>query len=256
MLPARISERRSGQLPHHGKRSILDDDFFSKLAEEADKEEEDADNMDADLFGSKKMVGNIPAPAGTSSGDREPKPKLQQEQKRQEMVSPERVLKRDELIFNDEEDDLMDALGFGESPKRKAAMSVGERDSEPALPLQSRLDDVVSRGSSLHPPAEEKDNLVEQKLITKEDDFIFGSYQPTLATSLEGRQSRRPSVRFSTEDVNSLLPERKRSSATTASPSACPSRPAADWLGLKQEELELKPEQVSLAANRKSPVFE
>lgn len=55
---------------------------------------------------------------------------------------------------------------------------------------------------------------------------MFGSYQPTVVSTPEGRQSRRPSVRFSTEDVSALEKKTKASTPTRQ-------RGSADWLGLK-----------------------
>ncbi|XP_061079413.1 fas-binding factor 1 homolog [Conger conger] len=266
MLPARVSERRSGLTSRSGKRSLLDDDFFSKLAQEAEKEEEgsdvsdadpmallesmkDTDDMDADLFGSKKKTNSTAAPTQAKSyGDRDPK--IEQKTKSPEIVPPVRPQKRDELTFDDEEDDLMDALGFGESPpKKKGGTSAGQRESNTA---QTRLDEILFPGKSALPecpPAQEKDlpekNAPAKDPVAAEDDFMFGSYQPTLASSQEGRESRRQSVRFSMEDISSPSPERKQSSAATAPPTvARPSRSAADWLGLKQEDQEVKTEEL------------
>ncbi|XP_029621699.1 fas-binding factor 1-like isoform X2 [Salmo trutta] len=59
---AREAGRLGPPLPSRsGKRSLLgDDDLFSKLAEEAENDE-DIDDMDADLFGSKKKPSSAPA---------------------------------------------------------------------------------------------------------------------------------------------------------------------------------------------------
>ncbi|RXN36890.1 fas-binding factor 1 [Labeo rohita] len=76
--PAAVSSRPTAALTSRsGKRSLLDDDFFSKLAEEAEKDDEGSDvseadpaalldsiknmdDMDADLFGSKKKPSSAP----------------------------------------------------------------------------------------------------------------------------------------------------------------------------------------------------
>uniref|UniRef100_A0A672NA18 Fas-binding factor 1 C-terminal domain-containing protein n=1 Tax=Sinocyclocheilus grahami TaxID=75366 RepID=A0A672NA18_SINGR len=70
--------------------------------------------------------------------------------------------------------------------------------------------------------------------LMDEEDFTFGSYQPTMGSTPEGRQSRRQSVRFSTEDVSVHSPEHKPKPSTRAT------RPRSDWLGLKQDEEEQK----------------
>nr|XP_029492331.1 fas-binding factor 1 homolog [Oncorhynchus nerka] len=75
--PAREAGRLGPPLPSRsGKHSLLGDDFFSKLAEEAENEGSDVseadptallesmkdiDDMDADLFGSKKKPSSAPA---------------------------------------------------------------------------------------------------------------------------------------------------------------------------------------------------
>lgn len=76
--PAAVSSRPPAVLTaRSGKRSLLDDDFFSKLAEEAEKDDEGSDvsaadpaalldsmknmdDMDADLFSSKKKPSSAP----------------------------------------------------------------------------------------------------------------------------------------------------------------------------------------------------
>ncbi|XP_048041609.1 fas-binding factor 1 homolog isoform X2 [Megalobrama amblycephala] len=190
--PAAVSSRPAAVLTSRsGKRSLLDDDFFSKLAEEAERDEEgsdvseadpaalldsmkDIDDMDADLFSSKRKPSSAPAqrkeakggaskagdqsktteekkpssaPASTARaykkfsfldnvddslddllGDLEHKQKMMKKTERPRSSSPAvsqktetaspaaAVRKRDDLTFDDE-DDLMDALGFGETNK-------------------------------------------------------------------------------------------------------------------------------------------
>uniref|UniRef100_A0A672FQ69 Fas-binding factor 1 C-terminal domain-containing protein n=1 Tax=Salarias fasciatus TaxID=181472 RepID=A0A672FQ69_SALFA len=66
-----------------------------------------------------------------------------------------------------------------------------------------------------------------------EDDLTFGSYQPTMVSTPEGRQSRRQSVRFSTEDVSLPSPEKK---AKPANHAPIRHRNSSDWLGLKTDD--------------------
>ncbi|RXM28597.1 Fas-binding factor 1 [Acipenser ruthenus] len=313
--------------------SLLDDDFFSKLAEEAGKDEgsdiseadplalldsmKDIDDMDADLFGSKKpssapsrslsgglkqqekpkaalsedpgprSEGRKPssAPAGsarhykkfTFEEEEDPLEDLlddQDEGKDSKQWAPQRKdnlapseapgtkqeeaappasaptrpaavpRKREELSFDEDGDELIEALGFGESPK-------GRRRAEDATPqpARSRLDEILGRGTAprlLERPLTGESKEVQQEkkshrnqtdAVVGEEDFTFGAYQPTVASTPEGRQSRRQSVRFSTEDISGLSPEKKLKPATPATPlSARSSKPAADWLGLKEEE--------------------
>uniref|UniRef100_A0A673WXG5 Sphingosine kinase 1-like n=1 Tax=Salmo trutta TaxID=8032 RepID=A0A673WXG5_SALTR len=126
--------------------------------------------------------------------------------------------KRDELTFDDDEDDLMDALGFGESPKESP------KKNETVL---------IPKNESCFP-------LSDPFL---EEDLTFGSYQPTLVTTPEGRQSRRQSVRFSTEDNSASSPEKKPKPITPTTLTPTFPRPAADWLGLSQDDEEEEKEE-------------
>ncbi|KAI4899188.1 hypothetical protein NFI96_028132, partial [Prochilodus magdalenae] len=363
--------RPTGVLPSRsGKRSLLDDDFFSRLAEEAEKEDEasdvseadpkallesmkDMDDMDADLFGPKRKPSSAPAQGKTSGAggskygtneatsnkpveseerkpssapaaavrgykkfsfmgkcvhltqrshlitrrqqeakskilgphtddmddalgdlldemDQEPRSTLSGKADKPPSVSPARqkkeetavfssvaspaavAKKRDELTFDDDEDDLMDALGFSDTPK----VSGSAPKSEAPQRARTRLDEILGIGTSprlLERPAtgEKKDSAHPERpterqpqkssaakdAVFGEEDFTFGSYQPTVVSTPEGRQSRRQSVRFSTEDVSSHSPDRRPKPSTPSTPtSARPTRPASDWLGLKQDD--------------------
>ncbi|KAF0032527.1 hypothetical protein F2P81_014817 [Scophthalmus maximus] len=158
-----------------------------------------------------------------------------------------------DLTFDDSKDDLMDALGFDSdknSPKKKeTSLWANKERSEPPQRARTRLDEILeSIPSTRHlerpptverkdqPPSQEKQQQQQQEKTTGvkepllEDDLTFGSYHPTLGSTAEGRQSRRQSVRFSTEDVSVSTPEKKPKpiTATTARRSN-----SADWLGLK-----------------------
>nr|XP_023666390.1 fas-binding factor 1 [Paramormyrops kingsleyae] len=387
---------RSGVLTSRsGKRSLLDDDFFSKLAEEVGDEEasdvseadpaalleniKDMDEMDADLFAPKKKPSSapplatakasgaggtkqnparlveggaleprhvidspnadakkpgsapaaathsykrftftasdeedvlVPSPDKKDAGD--PLADLLDDIKETKMavsdaVPEQRGLpvsespvgkaretaswsrgpgKQNELTFDEDEDDLMDALGFGESPKGKEGILPHKRLSEPPQPVPTRLDEILGRGTSPRllerpPTGEKKEVHMEKPAIATDSafgdgDFTFGSYQPTVVSTPESRQSQRQSVRFSAEQTGSRSPEGKPRSPVAGSPSAKrhskpaasrptiqhdsqmlegkpklapplrsrPSNPAADWLGLSQdpEEEEEDPE--------------
>ncbi|XP_029584005.1 fas-binding factor 1 isoform X2 [Salmo trutta] len=359
--PAREAGRLGPPLPSRsGKRSLLgDDDFFSKLAEEAENDEgsdvseadptallesmKDIDDMDADLFGSKKKPSSAPAqskgsgiggpmknppksgnklkgggisdepdieekkpssaPASTARGykrfsftdfddpladllddlpiEDKNEPKITKKAppeksvlppdspilKKKETASPAPVpKKRDELTFDDDEDDLMDALGFGESPKespKKNETVLIPKNESSELPqrARTRLDEILGRGTSPRllerpPTGERKDPPQQQQEkqqhhqetpTTKdpflEEDLTFGSYQPTLVTTPEGRQSRRQSVRFSTEDNSASSPEKKPKPITPTTLTPTFPRPAADWLGLSQDDEEEEKEE-------------
>ncbi|XP_051994501.1 fas-binding factor 1 homolog isoform X2 [Xyrauchen texanus] len=354
--PAVGSSRTAGVLTssHSGKKSLLDDDFFSKLAEEAERDDEGSDvseadpaallesmknidDMDADLFLSKKKPSSAPvqridselkgepsksgdkakdtegrvieekkpssAPASTArtykkfsfldddEGGLDPplpnkdntddsldnllddlehkeRPKTMKKTespsssspsilKKTETASPAAsVKKRDDLTFDGDEDDLIDALGFGETPKVKGNGLTQKQESDPPRRARTRLDEILGRGTSprlMERPitGEKKDTRQTEKQMEKlpekssagkaslldEEDFTFGSYQPTMGSTPEGRQSRRQSVRFSTEDVSAHSPEHK------PKPSPRATRPRADWLGLKQDEEEEEEEE-------------
>ncbi|XP_071330220.1 fas-binding factor 1 homolog isoform X2 [Trachinotus anak] len=148
-----------------------------------------------------------------------------------------------DLTFDDGKDDLMDALGFDSdknNPKKK------ESRSEPPQRARTRLDEILESLTSPRllerpPTGERKDHPLSQEKQQQEkttgvkeplleDDLTFGSYQPTLGSTPEGRQSRRQSVRFSTEDVSASTPEKKPKPMT---PTSTRQRNSADWLGLK-----------------------
>uniref|UniRef100_A0A8C4ISE1 Fas-binding factor 1 C-terminal domain-containing protein n=1 Tax=Dicentrarchus labrax TaxID=13489 RepID=A0A8C4ISE1_DICLA len=111
--------------------------------------------------------------------------------------------------------------------------------SEPPQRPRTRLDEILESLPSPSllerpPTGERKDQPQEkqqqEKTSAVKDDLTFGSYQPTLVSTPEGRQSRRQSVRFSTEDVSSTTPEKKPIPTT---PTSSRHRNSADWLGLK-----------------------
>lgn len=178
--------------------------------------------------------------------------------------------KKDELTFEDDSDDLMDALGFGDSPVvQRKEQKTGE--SEHPRPARSKLDELLGRGTPsklLERPTtgEKKEFKLDPKYQKQpekedpwaEDDFVFGSYQPTMSSTPEGRQSRRQSVRFSSENINEVKPDQKSKPTTpaTASP-ARGGRNGGDWLGLKDDipEFSFKEATASPKATPSSPVI-
>ncbi|KAM9472578.1 fas-binding factor 1 homolog isoform 23-T23 [Salvelinus alpinus] len=381
--PASEAGRLGPPLPSRsGKRSLLgDDDFFSKLAEEAENDEgsdvseadptallesmKDIDDMDADLFGSKKKPSSAPAqskgsgiggptknppksgnklkgggisdelhieekkpssaPASAARGyqrfsftddddvlapttdtkdfddpladllddlpiENKNEPKITKKAppeksvlppdspiiKKKETASPAPVpKKRDELMFDDDEDDLMDALGFGESPKespKKNETVLIPKNESSELPqrARTRLDEILGRGTSPRllerpptgerkdPPQQQEKQKHHQETPTTKDPFLeedltFGSYQPTLVTTPEGRHSRRQSVRFSTEDNSASSPEKKPKPITPTTLTPTFPRPAADWLGLSQDDDEQEEEPPPVPEPLKTP---
>ncbi|KAM3923639.1 fas-binding factor 1 isoform 2-T2 [Leptodactylus fuscus] len=154
--------------------------------------------------------------------------------------------KKNELNFEEDTDDIMDALGFGDLPE-----SPQKEKSSVSRPARSKFDELLGRGTAaklLERPltGEKKEFKLDpkyQKMPEKEDplgdeDFAFGSYQPTMGFSPEGRPSRRSSVRFSAESNGAIKPDtRSRSSTPVGRGSARGEKTGADWLGLKDEDV-------------------
>ncbi|XP_069608154.1 fas-binding factor 1 isoform X2 [Ranitomeya imitator] len=164
------------------------------------------------------------------------------------IVSPSRPSpashRKNDVNFEEDADYIMDALGFGdhlESPhKEKSSAS-----------RRSKFDELLGRGTSaklLERPltGETKEFKLDpkyQKMAEKGDplgdeDLGFGSYQPTMAFSPEGRPSRRSSVRFSAESNGAIKADARSRSATPVGRSpARDEKSGADWLGLKDEDV-------------------
>ncbi|XP_011821250.1 PREDICTED: fas-binding factor 1 [Mandrillus leucophaeus] len=172
------------------------------------------------------------------------------------------IRKREELF--DDGDDIMATLGFGDSPKaEKRQMG----DQEGPRPARSTLDELLGRGTAtklLARPGtgEHREFKLDKKYQRPQEsedawgdeDFTFGAYQPTMGSS-EGRQSRRQSVRFLADSG----PDPKGEPGSKQSPPAAsspiqPRKGGADWLGLKDEDLDLLPASPTREARRESSV--
>ncbi|KAF1569690.1 UNVERIFIED_CONTAM: hypothetical protein FQV16_0004284, partial [Eudyptes robustus] len=200
-----------------------------------------------------------PAPTGAKSSSE----KKTERSKEKEPPSPQTPLhtvapvrRREELIFEDDGDDLIDALGFGNGPKgdEKRGKKAEEEELRPA---RSKLDELLGRGSMakiLEQPGtgERREFKLDKKYQKQpekeegwdEEDFVFGEYQPTVASTPEGRPSRRQSVsRFSAENSREPKPEPRSKPPPPASRSPVRgSRAGGDWLGLKDEDfMDLEP---------------
>uniref|UniRef100_A0A2K6SZJ9 Fas binding factor 1 n=1 Tax=Saimiri boliviensis boliviensis TaxID=39432 RepID=A0A2K6SZJ9_SAIBB len=160
------------------------------------------------------------------------------------------IRKKEELF--DDGDDIMATLGFGDSPKaEKRQMG----DQEGPRPARSTLDELLGRGTAtklLTRPGtgERREFKLDKKYQRPQDsedawgdeDFTFGAYQPTVGSS-EGRQSRRQSVsRFLADSGPDPKgePGSRQSPPATCSPIQ-PRKGGADWLGLKDNDLDLLP---------------
>ncbi|XP_036921120.1 fas-binding factor 1 isoform X2 [Sturnira hondurensis] len=174
------------------------------------------------------------------------------------------IRKKEELFFDDE-DDLMAALGFGDSPKAERGQTGDQGGPRPA---RSKLDELLGRGSAskhLAPPdpGEHREFKLDRKYQRPQDkedswgneDFIFGAYQPTVGSS-EGRQSRRQSVRFLAEGGTDPRGERGSTQSTPATTSPPhPRKGGADWLGLKDEDEDLLPSSPTREPQREASVL-
>ncbi|NXW15201.1 FBF1 factor, partial [Circaetus pectoralis] len=215
---------------------------------------EDLDDPLAGLLSDEEQdAPKKPAPTGTkSSSEKKPEQSKEKEppppQTPLHTVTP--VRRREELTFEDDGDDLMDALGFGNGPKGDEKQ--GKKAEEEELrPARSKLDELLGRGSvakileqpSMGQHREFKLDKKYQKQPEKEEgrdeeDFVFGAYQPTVASMPEGRLARRQSVsRFSAENSSEPKPEPHSRPPPPAHRSPVRgSRAGGDWLGLKDED--------------------
>ncbi|KAM6345443.1 fas-binding factor 1 isoform 3-T3 [Alca torda] len=194
-----------------------------------------------------------PTPTGAKSSSEEKK----ERSKEKEPPPPQTPLhaaaparRRQDLTFEDDGDDLMDALGFGNGPKGDEKQ--GKKAEEEELrPARSKLDELLGRGSVakiLEQPGmgERREFQLDKKYQKQtekeegwdEEDFVFGAYKPTVASTPEGRPARRQSVsRFSAESSSEPKPEPCSKPPPPASRSPMRvSRAGGDWLGLKDED--------------------
>ncbi|XP_029871851.1 fas-binding factor 1 isoform X5 [Aquila chrysaetos chrysaetos] len=215
---------------------------------------EDLDDPLAGLLSDEEQdAPKKPAPTGTrSSSEKKPEHSKEKEppppQTPLHTVMP--VRRREELTFEDDGDDLMDALGFGNGPKGDEKQGKAAEEEE-LRPARSKLDELLGRGSvakileqpSMGQHREFKLDKKYQKQPEKEEgrdeeDFVFGAYQPTVASMPEGRLARRHSVsRFSAENSSEPKPEAHSRPPPPARRSPVRgSRAGGDWLGLKDED--------------------
>ncbi|NWR79425.1 FBF1 factor, partial [Centropus unirufus] len=192
-----------------------------------------------------------PDPTGTkNSFERKTEEGKEKEPPRAPLHAATPVPRRQELTFEDDGDDLMNALGFDSGLKGDGKQG-RKAEEEELRPARSKLDELLGRGSMakvLEPPGmgEHKEFKLDKKYQKqpekeegcKEEDFVFGAYQPSVASTGREQPARRPSVsRFSAESSS----EPKPGPHAKPSPSASGSlgqhgRTGGDWLGLKEED--------------------
>uniref|UniRef100_A0A1A7XBT9 Fas (TNFRSF6) binding factor 1 n=1 Tax=Iconisemion striatum TaxID=60296 RepID=A0A1A7XBT9_9TELE len=183
----------------------------------------------------------------------EPKPRLSKTEKSllSASASPNlkngtaKTSKNGMFSFNDDDNsNLIDDLGLNrdKNKKKEASLWSSKEKINGSQRPRTRIDDILE---DLTPPhlldrpltGERTDQIQSQEKQQQEKnstvkdldgDFTFGSYQPTVGSTPEGRQSRRQSVRFSTEDGSISTPEKKPKPTIRH-------RNSSDWLGLKTD---------------------
>ncbi|XP_074778924.1 fas-binding factor 1 homolog isoform X2 [Athene noctua] len=217
----------------------------------------DLEDLDVPLSGllsdEEQDAPKKPSPTGTKSisgkkteqsKEKEPPPA----QMPLRTVAP--VQSRKELMFEDDGDDLMAALGLGSGPGSDEKQGKKAEDREEVRPARAKLDELLGRGSVariLEEPGlgECQEFKLEKKYEKQPDkeegrnklDFVFGAYQPSVASTAKGQPARRQPVRFSAENSS----EPKAELHSKASPSASQSpvrgcRTGGDWLGLEDKD--------------------
>ncbi|XP_053935197.1 LOW QUALITY PROTEIN: fas-binding factor 1 homolog [Cuculus canorus] len=277
--PARASQlggRAQSTSVQASKESFLKDDFISKLpaedtgaaegssASNGDKQAllqtlKDMEEMEADLLGiskpnsgprktSVKVAGKHDSLGGAG------KPLAHEKETPQTPLHTAtpvwRRRTRQELKFEDDGNNLVNALGLDSGLKGDGQQGKKVEDREELQPARHKLDELLGRGSMakvLEQPVmgDRKEFELDKKYQKqpekeegcKEEDFVFGAYQPSVASTVKHRPARRPSVsRFSAENSSEPKPEPcSKPPPASRSPVRC-SRTGGDWLGLKDKD--------------------
>ncbi|KAM5216492.1 fas-binding factor 1 isoform 1-T2 [Hipposideros larvatus] len=154
--------------------------------------------------------------------------------------------------LNDMDADLLGLKKSRLTPSKSAAKGSGKIEL-PSNPKPAGIFTASEKGDALPtkkpPPSPSsfghqyrKFSFEDKEDTGGDEDFIFGAYQPTMGSS-EGRQSRRQSVsRFLAEGSTDLKgePGSRQSTPVTPSPTH-PRKGGADWLGLRDDDLDLLP---------------
>ncbi|XP_074778457.1 fas-binding factor 1 homolog [Athene noctua] len=185
--------------------------------------------------------------------------------------------RRKEITFDEDITDLMDAIGLGSSPGRDGKKA---EDREEVRPARAVLDELLGRGSAsriLEEPGLGERREVAQKYHQKQpekeegwrkEDFVFGAYQPSVASTAKGQPARRQPVRDAAASPHSRFSAEKNSEVKAEPLSKAPplasQRPVqgrrnrGDWRGLKDKdildlELSSPPKASPAAAGRPGP---
>ncbi|KQK85520.1 hypothetical protein AAES_39330 [Amazona aestiva] len=183
-----------------------------------------------------------PSSTGTKSSSEKNTEQSKEKEPPQTPLHTMAPVQRRELTFeDDDDDDLMDVLGFGSGPK-------GD-EKEDLWPAHSMTDELLGQGSMdkiVKQPGkgEHREFKLDKKYQNqpeKEDgwdkeDFDFGAYRPTMASMPSGQLGRRQSVsRFSSETSGKAKPEPCHKPSPASQNPVWGSRNRGDWLGLKDE---------------------
>uniref|UniRef100_A0A663NFI6 Fas-binding factor 1 C-terminal domain-containing protein n=1 Tax=Athene cunicularia TaxID=194338 RepID=A0A663NFI6_ATHCN len=155
--------------------------------------------------------------------------------------------RRKEITFDEDITDLMDAMGLGSSPGRDGKKA----EEEEVRPARAVLDELLGRGSVsriLEEPGLGERREVTQKYPQKQpekeegwrkEDYVFGAYQPSVASTAKGQPARRqPVSRFSAEKSSEVKAEPLSKAPPLASRRPMQGRRnRGDWLGLKDEDV-------------------
>ncbi|XP_061416805.1 fas-binding factor 1 [Lethenteron reissneri] len=226
---------------------LSDEEETKNIKEKKPLETEKAKSQPSDNSAAKNEYNTAPSPASSKR--------------------PVGTSKRyDEITFDDDGNDLVDALGMSDSPK--PVKKEASREEDDRRPARSKFDELLGRGTAsklLERPAtgERKDSAQQQRAPAGssqglgEEEFTFGSYMPSAASSAEGRRSgpsSRRSVRFYGDDNQRKTEEadimggldsgggKLSTSATPGTPTTLATPPQttqssrggpSDWLGLK-----------------------
>ncbi|XP_053911756.1 fas-binding factor 1 homolog isoform X3 [Cuculus canorus] len=215
------------------KKSFLKDDFISKLpaedtgaaegsgASDADTQAvlqtlKDIEEMEAYLLGISKPSSGPRKTSVKGAGKHDSlegagKPPTHEKEPPQtplHTATPVQRRRRQELTLEEDGDDLLNALGLGSGLKGdgQQGKKAGEEELRPA---RSKLDELLGRGSMAKVLEQSvmgnrKEFQLEKEEGCKEEDFVFGAYQPSVASTVKHRPARRPSVRQTATSTGAL----------------------------------------------------
>ncbi|XP_041362212.1 fas-binding factor 1 homolog [Gigantopelta aegis] len=181
----------------------------------------------------------------------EPPPKVAEPVQK---AKPE-MRKKDEVIFSEDDDMLFGLEEKKEKPELKSKPMTKDGGDKPA---KSIMDSFLGKGvgSKLFEPKEKKDFVLDKKYTQakddkEEEDFLFGSYQPSMASG--SRPTSRRSVRFQDDDDIFGL---DKSSSRGRSQSPSKPQPVTDDMGWLEQAALPKPtaNKVDTAPAKEKPV--